>query len=309
MALRAKCIGGWAVLLVALFGPPAAAQPTNLPAEVWTAIVEMGPRVDESMAIRTYALMQPLQAPRADLAVGQDVSYGEDPLQKLDLYAPHPRAVRPRPVVIFVHGGSFTSGDKRNGDNVAAYFARHGMLGVAMNYRLAPAVTWPEQSIDVGKAVAWLGANAARYGGDPRQMTVIGFSSGASVVASYIFDRSIQTTRDGIVGAVLMSGDFGYGGRNPLYYGEDLAKAAERQPRAHVNESTLHVFIVMAEFDPPKFAAQSHELAAALCMRRSKCPPFLWLSGHNHISEPASIDTPDDRLGDAILGFVRAVAE
>jgi triacylglycerol lipase len=280
----------------------------NLPTEVQTAFIQMGPHLDEPIASRTYALMRPLQAPRAGLAVGQDVSYGEDPLQKLDLYAPRPRAGRSRPIVIFVHGGDFTGGDKRNGDNVAAYFARHGMLGVAMNYRLAPAATWPEQSLDVGKAVSWLGSNAVRYGGDPHRMILIGFSTGASVLASYVFDQSIETTRDGVIGAVLMSGGFGYGNHKPVYYGEDPAKAAERQPRSHISQSTLPLLIVMAEFDPPKWAAESLELAAAICRSRGKCPPFLWLSGHNHISEAASIDTPDDRLGHEILGFVGTVA-
>jgi dienelactone hydrolase len=181
------------------------------------------------------------------------------------------------------------------------------MLGVSTNYRLAPTVTWPEQSLDIGEAVAWLGANAARYGGDPHRMIVIGFSTGASVVASYVFDQSIQTTRDGVVGAVLMSGGFGYGSHHPVYYGEDQAQAAARQPRAHINQSSLPVFVVMAEFDPPKWAAESLELAAAICGRGSQCPPFPWLSGHNHISEAASIDTPDDRLGQEILRFVGAV--
>jgi acetyl esterase/lipase len=150
--------------------------------------------------------MQPLQAPRGDLAVGQDVSYGEDPLQKLDIYAPKGAAAAPRPIVIFVHGGGFTGGDKRVVNNVASYFARHGMVGAAMNFRLAPAATWPAQSLDIGKAVAWLNANAAQYGGDPRRIILIGYSSGAATVASYIFDQSIQTSRDGVVGAVLMSG-------------------------------------------------------------------------------------------------------
>jgi acetyl esterase/lipase len=296
-------------LLVVLLVSPAAAQITNLPAEVQAEIVQMGARLDGSIASRSYALMQPLQAPREDLAVGQDVAYGEDPLQRLDLYAARSRAEQKQPVVVFVHGGDFTGGDKRNGDNVAAYFARHGMLGVSMNYRLAPAATWPEQSLDVGQAVAWLGANAARYGGDASRMIVIGFSSGASVVASYIFDQSVQTTRNGVVGAVLMSGGFGYGSRAPAYYGEDAGKAAERQPRAHINDGTLPVLITVAEFDPPKWAAESLELAAAMCRRGSKCPPLLWLSGHNHISEAASIDTPDERLGQVILRFVDGVAK
>jgi hypothetical protein len=49
-----------AVLLVVLFCPPAAAQMTNLPAEVPTAIAQMGPHLDESISSQTYALMQPL---------------------------------------------------------------------------------------------------------------------------------------------------------------------------------------------------------------------------------------------------------
>ena len=61
------------VLLALVFCQPAAAEMTNLPAEVRTAIVQMGPHLDESIANRTYALMQPLQAPRAGLAVGQEI--------------------------------------------------------------------------------------------------------------------------------------------------------------------------------------------------------------------------------------------
>ena len=154
----------------------------------------MGPHVDSSIVRKTYALMQPLQAARADLSVAQDVSYGGDPLQKLDVYAEKESGAG-RPIVVFVHGGGFTAGDKSSVQNVASYFARHGMVGVSMNYRLAPAATWPEQSIDVGKAVAWLNANAAQYGGDPRRIVVIGYSSAASVVASYLCDQSIDTTR------------------------------------------------------------------------------------------------------------------
>ena len=202
----------------------------------------MGPHVDLSIIRRTYSLMQPLQAPRTDLAVSQDVSYGEDALQKLDLYAPKEGAAGPRPIVIFVHGGGFTAGDKGSADNVASYFARHGMLGVSTNYRLAPAATWPEQSLDVGDAVAWLNANAVRYGADPHRIIVIGYSSAASVVASYLFDQSIKTTRDGVLGGVLMSG-FGYAGNSPVYYGDDPAKIviAESGRRGRIDYSPIQL--------------------------------------------------------------------
>jgi acetyl esterase len=182
------------------------------------------------------------------------------------------------------------------------------MVGVAMNFRLAPAATWPEQSLDIGMAVGWLSANAGQYSGDPHRIILIGYSIGAAAVASYVFDQSIQTTRDGVVGAVLMSG-FGYTGNSPVYYGDDPAKIAVRQPRAHVNESKLPVFLTTVEFDPPTIGAGTHELAAAICVRDGKCPPFLSLAGLNHPGGVASIDTADDRLGREILSFIEFVAK
>ncbi|MBV9249155.1 MAG: alpha/beta hydrolase [Acetobacteraceae bacterium] len=302
----------WALcaLLLAASGQPAAAQMSNLPDEVRLAISEMGTTLNTPIVRRTFALMQPLQASRAGLSVTKDLAYGADPLQKMDLYATAGIAAASAPIVVFIHGGGFTNGDKHGVDNVAAFFARHGLLGVNMNYRLAPAVSWPAQSLDIGSAVDWLQTNAARYGGDPHRIFLIGHSSGAAIAASYVLDQSISTVRDGVVGAVLISGPYGF---EPLqgpaheYYGDDRETAAGRQPRTHVYESKLPMLIVAAEFDPPDLGAESHELATAICVRDGKCPPFVWLNGHNHISEVASIDTRDHRLGREILDFVRAV--
>lgn len=300
---------GLCALLIAFSGSPAGAQLANLPAEVRAAIAAMGPTLNPHVISQSMALMKPLQAPRTGLSVSKDIAYGPDPLQKMDLYPPQESAAAAAPTVIYVHGGGFARGDKQGGENIAAYFARHGLLGVTVNYRLAPTVQWPEQSLDLGSAVAWLKANAAKYGGDPRRIVVIGHSSGAAVAASYVLDTSIKTDRDGVVGAVLLSGVFGYGTSAPAYYGDDPQKAAERQPRSHVNESKLPLQIVAAEFDPPRVAADDHQLAAAVCTRDGKCPAFVWLSGHNHMSEIGSIDTKDDRLGREILDFVLTVAK
>jgi acetyl esterase len=290
--------------LLIIAGSPAFAQEANLPAEVHAAITEMGPTLNPEVTAKTVKLMAPLQASRAELKVTRDIDYGPDPLQKLDLYSPQASATAAAPVILFVHGGGFRTLDKRNNENVAAYFARHGMLGASMNFRLAPAVTWPAQSLDIGAAVSWLKANAARFGGDPRRIVIVGHSSGGAIVASYLFDHSIETTRDGIVGAVLVSGVYGYHTKAPFYYGEELTTAAQREPRSHLKEQHPPVMVVSAEFDPPGIAADNHALMAALCMEDSRCPPFMLLTGHNHVSEIHSIDTADDRLGGRVLAFV-----
>ena len=302
--------GAWsfsALLIIA--GSPAFAQEANLPAEVRAAIAEMGPKLNPEVIARSVKLMTPLQASLAGLSVSKDIAYGHDPLQTLDLYPPQAGAAAAAPVVLFVHGGGFRQGDGGYGEHVAAYFARHGMLGVKMNLRLAPAVTWPAQSLDVGAAVAWLKANAASHGGDPQRIVVIGYSSGGGVVASYVFDRSLETTRDGIVGAVLISGMYGYHTEAPVYYGEDQNTATQREPRSHLKEPHPPVMVFSAEFDPPGIAADNHELMAALCMQDGRCPPYILLAGHNHSSEIRSVDSADDRLGAGVLAFVHEVAK
>jgi len=303
----------WAIasLSVAVGGMPAAAQQTNLPAATWTAIAEMGPTLNGELIRKSFTLIRPFQAPRTGLTETANIAYGTDPLQKLDIFNPQSSS-GPAPVVVFVHGGGFTGGDKRGLENVPAYFARHGFLGVTIDYRLAPAAHWPEQSLDLGSAIAWVRENAAHYGGAPDKVLLVGHSSGAAVVASYLFDRSIDTPGDGVVGGVLISGPYGYqapGPRTRAYYAREDSMIAQHFPRAHVGEGKVPVLIVTAEFDPAPLGAESHDLAAALCVSGGKCPPFLSLGGHNHMTEVVGIDTGDDRLGSAIVDFVHAVVK
>jgi hypothetical protein len=65
--------------------------------------------------------------------------------------------------------------------------------------------------------------------------------------------------------------------------------------------------IATAESGPPQIGAGTHELAAAIRGRYNESPPFLSVSCHNHISEVASIDTADDRVGHEILSFAESL--
>jgi acetyl esterase len=306
--MRFRLLFANCTLAMMLCGTPALAQLEKLPTAVRDGIAALGPTLNPDMIAKTNALMAPLQASRSGLHVEKDVSYGADPLQKLDVWRPE-GAQRAAAVVVFVHGGYFVRGDKGGSDNVPAYFARHGILGVNINYRLAPKVTFPAETLDLGSAVQWVRTNAARYDGDPSKIVVVGVSAGAAIVASYVLDRTIETSREGVLGAVIISGVYGYTDEERMpskpYYGD---KVAELAPMAHMDGAKLPLLLTMAEYDPPELAGDSHELAAALFHRDGKCPPFLWLSRHNHISQAATLDTKDDRLGRAIRGFVQQVA-
>jgi triacylglycerol lipase len=110
-----------------------------------------------------------------------------------------------------VHGGGFARGSKHTDgtpfyDNIGVWAAAYGLVGVTMNYRLAPDSTWPSGIEDVAAAVKWLQANAARYGGDPKRIFLWGHSAGAAHVGDYLADAATQGRDPGVAGAILTSG-------------------------------------------------------------------------------------------------------
>jgi acetyl esterase/lipase len=118
----------------------------------------------------------------------EEIAYGSNPAQKLDVYA-RP-GLKGAPVLVFVHGGGWRRGDKSMVHALPAYAERNGFLLVSVGYRLAPEVTARGCAEDVGAAAAWVIANAARYGGDPRRVFLAGHSAGAHLVALVGVDGS-----------------------------------------------------------------------------------------------------------------------
>lgn len=109
-------------------------------------------------------------------------SYGTDPLQKLDFWKAERTGA---PLVIFVHGGGWKRGDKRNATGAAKVNHWHdqGYAVASLNYRLVPANTVEQQAQDVADAVAWLRTHAADLGVDPTRIVLAGHSAGAHLVA------------------------------------------------------------------------------------------------------------------------------
>jgi len=117
--------------------------------------------------------------------VKKDIPYGHSTnahkLQKLDLYLPS--TPKKAPVFIYVHGGSWTAGDKAQVGNLPTFFTSKGWVLASINYRLSPEVKHPAHVQDVAKAVAWAKTNIASYGGDPNAIFFGGHSAGAHLVA------------------------------------------------------------------------------------------------------------------------------
>jgi acetyl esterase len=296
------------------------AQVEKLPPYLQQTLAQIGPVFQKDIRTTypaTIAAFQSLlkASPKDGVIITRDQLYGDDPHQVLDIYRPTARSGAP--VVVFIHGGAYVSGDKDGGEqfgNVATWFARQGMLAINANYRLAPAVKWPGGAEDVRRMVTWMKANAARYGGDPGHITLIGHSAGASHVSAYIFDKALQPAEGpGVEGAVLISGRYRLvydpvdpvGNNMQAYFGDDPAQYENRSTINHVRDGTrVPVFVVIAEYEQPGLDVLGAELLSALCKRDGVCPRFARLNGHNHLSEVLAFNTPDEYLGREILDFI-----
>ena len=102
---------------------------------------------------------------------------------KLDVYRPRDGSVA-RPVLLYIHGGGWTVGDKREqGLPLLHHMARNGWVCFTANYRLSPGATFPDHLIDVKAALAWIREHGAEYGADPSFVAVSGGSAGGHLAA------------------------------------------------------------------------------------------------------------------------------
>jgi acetyl esterase/lipase len=88
------------------------------------------------------------------------------------------------PVLLQVHGGAWTVGQKEGqGYPLMSHLAERGWVCVAINYRLSPRATWPDQIVDVKRAIAWTRREIARHGGDPDFVVITGGSAGGHLAS------------------------------------------------------------------------------------------------------------------------------
>jgi acetyl esterase/lipase len=152
-----------------------------------------GPTGDDSQRVEPTARpVYPQLRTFPDIPVLENLAYGTDPAQALDGCFPIEGGVGaepedPRPAIIVVHGGSWQRGDKSNLNwrAVCQWFASEGFVAFSVNYRLAPASTFPAQLDDLQAVVAWLRDHeqVRRFNLDPGRIGAFGGSAGGNLAA------------------------------------------------------------------------------------------------------------------------------
>lgn len=125
------------------------------------------------------ALLPVASAQDTALVKKQNVLYAEsaNPLHTLDVYA-SPTA-KNAPVMFWIHGGGWVTGDKSDVAQKPQFFVDRGFVFVSVNYRLLPKVEMIDIFRDVAKSFRWVHDHIAEYGGEPKRVLVGGHSAGA----------------------------------------------------------------------------------------------------------------------------------
>ena len=113
------------------------------------------------------------------IAALRDISYGSAKDEVLDLY--YREGTRPRPAIVWVHGGAFVAGSKNGVANYLKILASHGYTTIAVEYSKGPRTTYPKPVEQVNAALGFVVRHAADLNVDPATILLGGDSAGAHI--------------------------------------------------------------------------------------------------------------------------------
>jgi acetyl esterase/lipase len=151
-----------------------------------TASMRMSLLLACALALLTSAGQLPVPPDGPMYGIGRicNVAYTDstNPPQLLDVYLPADDSSA-RPMVIYIHSGSWQEGDKGEHPEMYLPLVEAGFVVFCINYRLTGEAAYPAQIYDCKAAVRWARAHAQEYGGDPERIAAVGASAGAHLAA------------------------------------------------------------------------------------------------------------------------------
>lgn len=231
----------------------------------------------------TIALVKMAERKHANATIptdGTELSYGSHAKQGLDFYPATGPAKRP-PLVIFIHGGGWTIGDKKSGTGYKAkHFTANGYAFASLGYRLVPDTDPAGQATDIATAIAYLRGRSTELGFDPDRIVISGHSAGAHLAALVSTDERYLMTAGvpfaAIRGTVLLDGA-GYDvatqmkGGGPLLtklytgaFGTNPANQKRLSPVTYAGTPNVGHWLLIHDANRPDATSQTRNFAAAL---------------------------------------------
>ena len=251
--------------------------------------------------------------------------------QVLDIYSPD--QADGLPVVFWIHGGGWQTGDKTSVQIKPRIFCERGCVFVSTNYRLLPTVEMDELIRDVAKSLGWVHRNIRQYGGNPDRIFVMGHSAGAQLAALLCIDdrylKAEGVSFDVLQGCVPVDGDtydlpaiimtaeltqtlhhlplptFGH----RVKFGNDPQKHIDFSAVTHVSKGKgIPPFLVLHVSGHPNTTAQARRLGNVL--KDAGIPVRVFGARRTtHSKLNADLGLPDDPATKALYEFIDPLLE
>ncbi|MDR7085398.1 acetyl esterase/lipase [Aeromicrobium panaciterrae] len=258
------------------------------------------------------SVARPFSLKQRDVEVLRNVPYTEGGRKAhLDIYKPKDRELSGAPVLIQVHGGGWTIGNKeQQGLLLMNRMAQQGWVCVSVNYRLAPKYKFPTQIVDVKRAIAWVHENIKEYGGDSSYVAITGGSAGGHLAALAALTPGLADYQPGfeeadtsISACVPFYGVYDLAGitneraaiemrdafLGPRVFGKDpktdLDDFIQASPLSHVTEHTPDFFVIHGTNDTVVSVNQARTFVAALKEKSDASITYAELPGTQHAFE------------------------
>jgi acetyl esterase/lipase len=209
-----------------------------------------------------------LAVSRSGIAVHEDLAYGSDPRQKLDLYVPDKRDDKAR-LLVFFYGGGWDDGGKAGYLFAVRPFLDAGYVVAIADYRIYPQAHFPDFVEDGAAALRWLVDNAGPYGADTEQLYLAGHSAGAYNAMMLALDerylRAVGLSTRRIAALVGLAGPYDFSTRTAdlaaIFAG---ASDAATQPVNLVTPNRPPIFLAHGDADTTVYPRNSQRLAERL---------------------------------------------
>jgi acetyl esterase/lipase len=242
------------------------------------------------------------------------IAYDRDPRNTLDIYTPEP--ARPHaPVIVFMYGGSWSSGNRADYSFAGRAFAARGFVTVIPDTRLVPQIRYPAFIEDGAHALRWVHDHIAEYGGDPRRIYLVGHSSGAyntvMLALEPRFLREVALDRRVIKAVAALSGPYDFLPLDVNATRDAFGRVSNLEATQPVNlasKSAPPIFLATGSADtlvyPRNTTALARKLREAGAVVEAKIYPGISHSGTVvALSRPFRSDAP---VLDDIVGFLDA---
>ena len=276
------------------------------------------------MSRSLLALLFAVSASAVTPEVHRDLFYteSEDKLQSLDVYSP-PEG-KDHPVIVWIHGGGWSKGDKASLQQKPQAFVDKGFVLVSVNYRLVPAVTVKDIMADLAQSVRWVREHATEHRGDPNALIIMGHSAGAHLAALLCTDdrylKSAGVPMTSLKGCVpldvsaydipkrIHDVDDGISKTFKTIFDTEEAAQREVSPVHHIaKDKHIPPFLILHVASREDTKAQAHWLASKLT-EASIAARVVAAEGKTHGTISSDLGSADDPPTLELWKFLREVA-